>query len=316
MTDICLSFIIVNWNTRELTRQCLASIFNSVSVTFEVILVDNGSTDGSVEYLSREFKNLVIISNRENLGFAKANNQALGCARGQFAVLVNSDVVVNRLAVELLLNFLQQHKDVAVVGCRLIEGLTNRTQKFAFGYSPSLFRIFNQFSGLFNLSKQLSFLKGITSVPVEGGSPFSVDWVSGAYMMVRMQAYRQVGGLNEGFFFYIEDMEWCLRFRKYGWKIYYIPVASVIHFLGSSQKDKDCRVAMSCNWYRNLRSVFSCGQSQTGIFLFDLFAVIGFGSRYFVNKIMMVFGRKGSRFEAFSNLAISRIAFQMLLHRE
>ncbi len=309
-----MSFIVVNWNTKALAEQCIASIFNSwLKGEFEIILVDNGSTDGSVDYLLSKFSELIVIKNQSNLGFAKANNQGLQVARGEFAVLTNSDVVVNKKAIGVILDFLAQNNDAGVVGCNLINGHTRKIQKFSFGYRPTTLRAINQFLGLFNLSRYIRFFRGINSVSVERGSPFVVDWVSGAYMFVKMSAYRMVGGLKEDYFFYVEDMEWCIRLQNNGWKIYFIPEVSVIHFLGGSQKTHEQRMAMSRNWYENLRSFFMEKHSRTQGFIFDLFALFGFSLRYLVARIKDALTGGDGGFSISSNLAIARAAVAHIL---
>ncbi|MBF0485344.1 MAG: glycosyltransferase family 2 protein [Candidatus Omnitrophica bacterium] len=312
-----ISFIVVNWNTKDLTQGCLESLYASLPEDqFEIILIDNASGDGSVEYLRSQFPRVRIIANSENLGFSRANNQGLAVAKGEYAVLVNSDVVVNPLAVKEVVHFLESHDDVGVAGCNLMGGYTHKIQEYSFGYFVSLGRVFNQFFGLFRLSKNIPFLKGITSCPVEKGEPFSVDWISGAFLAVRMSVYRQIGGLNEQYFFYVEDMEWCFRISQAGWKIFFIPEVQVIHFYGASQKTREQRVVMVEHWYRNMRSCFSQYHNRLGVFIFDVLVIAGFSSRYIVARLKKMVKGEDPKFEAPCNGAIVKLAFKSFLRKE
>lgn len=310
-----VSFIVVNYNTKELTFKCVQSIKESVAgERYEIILIDNGSHDGSAEYLRRKFSDVHFILNKDNLGFAQANNQGFAIAKGDYVILVNSDVIVNRNAVEATLKFIELHNDVAIVGCNLLLGDTGAIQKFSFGYRPSALRIFNQFFGLFYLSKNIKLLRGITSTVIRSSVPVPVDWISGAYLVLRKKAYNEIGGFHSGYFFYVEDMEWCLRFKNAKWKIFLMPNVNVLHYCASSQKNAAQRTEMVSHWYRNLRSLFKEQNPNFNIRIFDVFALCGFSLRLLFSVTKDLFG-KGNRkeFKTLSNIAILNNAIAGIL---
>lgn len=312
--SIQISFIVVNWNTKDMTKGCLESIYNSLHEgPFEIILVDNASSDGSIDHLRAQFPDVRIITNSSNLGFAKANNQGLAIAKGSYAFLVNSDVVMNADAIDGVGSFLNSNKDIGVVGTRLIYGRDGKTQKYAFGYAPTLWRLFNQFSALFYLSRYIPLFKGITACSLEKGAPVPVDWVSGACLAVRMEAYKKVGGMDESYFFYVEDMEWCSRIKRAGWQVYFMPDLNVLHFYGTSQQTREQRVDMVGHWYKNLRQFFAKDHGRISLFIFDVMAACGFGIRNLVVNLKNILTRrKDTRFEADGHAAVVKLALQFM----
>ena len=223
---IDLSIIIVNWNTCALLRDCLHSVLASaVPLSVEIILVDNGSTDGSAEMLKQEFGTTRLIQNKENTGFARASNQGIAIATGRYVLLLNSDTVVKPRALAGLVAFLDSHAEVGVVGPRLLK-TDGELQEYAFGNDPSLGYLLRR--GLTRLLfKRALHDWGTNRVQ-------SVDWVSGACLMARRAAIDQVGLLDENVFLYFEDNDWCLRFRRAGWQVFYNPQVEIIHLGGQS----------------------------------------------------------------------------------
>ncbi len=237
-----LSIVIVNWNAGRVLDACLAALFASKPVGgLEVLLVDNASTDGSQLHASREHPGIEIVQNTENRGFARAVNQALVRAVGQFTLLLNPDVVLSPTAISLLVAFMNQRPDVAVVGPKLlnadgtVQGSARRDPSFwtgLFGRATPLTRLFP------NNPVSRRELPGLGHV---GDDPLEVDWVSGACLMVRRSAYERVGRLDERFFLFWEDADWCRRFRGAGWKVCYLPTAVATHDVGESCAQRPVR---------------------------------------------------------------------------
>ncbi len=221
-----LSIVIVNWNTSDLLNRCLASLLRCPQrCSFEVIVVDNASSDGSSEMVMREFPMVRLIQNTTNLGFARANNQGIQASQGRYVLLLNSDTVVPEGTLASLASFMDQHPDAGACGPRLLRP-DGTPQPYAFGGDPTLGYLLAR--GL----KQLLLHRYLHDWATD--TVQKVDWVSGACLLVRRQAIEQVGLLDENIFMYFEDNDWCLRMRKAGWKVYYNPRVEVIHIGGQS----------------------------------------------------------------------------------
>lgn len=216
-----LTIVIVNWNTSDLLIQCLDSIYRAESrLTFEIIVVDNGSTDGSVGAVSGHFPVVRIIVNDHNLGFAKANNQGLIAGTGRYFLLLNSDTIVSPKALDELVRYADEHLDVGVVGPKLLN-LDGSLQE--------------------SWAKFPTFWSEVTGQPTRsriptGNRPISylVDWVSGASMLVRSEVLDSVGMLDEDYFFYSEEVDWCFRIKAQGWSVHYLPASEIFHLGGGS----------------------------------------------------------------------------------
>jgi N-acetylglucosaminyl-diphospho-decaprenol L-rhamnosyltransferase len=276
-----LSIIVVNWNTRELLRECLDAVYNTVkSVSFETIVVDNGSTDGSLRMLRNDFPQAELLANEENLGYAEANNQGISISKGKHVLLLNSDAVLQEGTVERMVAFLEGRREVGVVGPALI--LPNGSyQMGAGGFEFSLLTAFNYFSFLSKLSP-LS-MKGLWLEQKDSfKQEIEVDWVSGACLMARAELFRTVGSLDTSYFMYMEDVEWCRRVREAGYKIFYLPFARTIHqYRASSSKHTATEWLESVDSYYRLRH----GRAETT--LFHLTAACGF----LVRSLLYALGR-------------------------
>jgi len=226
-SSVDISIVIVNWNTRELLRKCLTSVVVHApsNAAVEVIVIDNGSQDGSVAMVEQEFPAVRKILNSQNVGFSKANNQGILSSKSTYILLLNSDALLLKNSLDDFLSFMNQHTDVAACGPHLIRP-DGSVQPFLFGDDPApgylLRRAFNR------LLLHQPLHNWNTTQTIE------VDWVSGACLFVRRQAVNSVGLLDENIFMYFEDNDWCLRMRKKGWKVFYNPEITVLHVGGQS----------------------------------------------------------------------------------
>lgn len=233
---IDVSIIIVSYNTRKLLKKCLASIKkHTKEVNYEVIVVDNASTDGSVDAISNfqfPVSNFHLIRNGKNLGFARANNQGVERAKGRYILLLNSDTKLKDDTISEMIMWMDGHKNVGIATCRLVnpDGETQATG----GYFPNLLRIFLWASFL----DDLPLISRIFGSFHPHGSFFKKarrqDWVTGAFFLVRREAADTLGGLDEKFFMYVEEVDYCFRARKAGWEVWYVPEASIVHEAGAS----------------------------------------------------------------------------------
>lgn len=226
-----LSVIIVSWNTAELTLQSVASVYKQTpGFDFEIFVVDNHSSDDSVARLKKEYPQVRIIPNNDNLGFAKANNQALALASGDYLMFLNSDVIVLDGAIGKLVNYLDTHPDVMMVGPRLL----NCDGTFQHACRRNLPNPLNSFMHLFGLGKLSAYKRMNDSPDITG----ETEALSGAAMMFRRRVWVDIGGLDEMFFMYGEDLDFCKRILDKGWKIVYVGEAKITHLGGSSTKKR------------------------------------------------------------------------------
>jgi GT2 family glycosyltransferase len=228
-----LSICLVNWNTREDLRRCLASIPEGAqTIAYEILVVDNASADGSPEMVARDFPGVHLIRNDDNLGFSRANNQAIAHSRGDYILLLNSDTVVHPGALACLVAALDAHPEAGIAGAKLLNG------DGSLQYSCRRFPTFS--AGLVRNSPLARLLPGHKGVQdylmtdFDHASRCSVDWVSGAALCIRRQTLQQIGRLDEGYFMYCEDVDWCYRAHQAGWDVQYIPDAVITHLIGRS----------------------------------------------------------------------------------
>ena len=225
-----LHLIIVNWNTRQLLIDCINSIYTTVTnLSYQINVVDNGSTDDSVRAVRERFTEVLITENPENRGFAAAVNQVLDEDIAKYSVLLNTDTILQKDAIHILYSFLEQHKDVGIAGAQLQK--PDGTRQHSYDNYPTLA------TELFNKSLLRWFSPSkYPSKKQEIIHPVKVESVIGACLMIRNDAIKQVGKLDEDYFFFIEETDWCYRMQKAGWKVYHVPDAKVIHLGGESKR--------------------------------------------------------------------------------
>lgn len=231
-TDV--SFIIVNWNTRELVLQCIASLFRCIDGTnAEVILVDNGSEDGTLDAVHKRYPAVHTIGNRENLGFACANNMGMATARGRYLCLVNSDIeLISPIAP--MIEWLDAHPTVGMLGPKTLnDDLTLRPNCRRF---PTLWNTTCVALGTDRLFPRSRLFSGTLMTYFAHDEPRTVEVLPGCFLVVRRAAMKDVGPLDEGYFFYGEDLDWCRRFAIARWGVYFYPSVSAIHYAGMSSR--------------------------------------------------------------------------------
>jgi GT2 family glycosyltransferase len=231
------SVIIINWNTRELLANCIDSIEqHSSGLQLEVIVVDNGSTDGSQVMLQEKYPHVQLIANQENVGFARANNQAMRVAQGAYFLLWNSDAFATPGAIQSLLRLAEREPKAGIIGAQL----RNADGTFQASHTPfpNQWQEFLILTGL-GRAWQGGFYPSFG--PEEEKGPQVIDYVEGACLLVRREAYQAVGGLDEGYFMYAEEVDWCYSMRRHGWQVWYQPEARVIHLGGASSAGRRTR---------------------------------------------------------------------------
>ena len=276
MVDI--SFIIVNWNTRDILMDCLNSIYKTVTdIDLEIYVVDNNSTDGSREATKRNFPDVKLIENKTNTGFAHANNQALSIMKGKFAVLLNSDAVLKENAIKKLLAFMTSIPSAGIAGVQLLNDDGSRQNSI--DNFPSME------TEIFNKSILRLFFPG--KYPSKNRShhdPIEVDSVIGACMIVRKEAMADVGVLDEDYFIFLEETDWCFRMYKKGWKVYHVPDAEVFHLSGHSKKKAPWRSQIE--YYKSLYKFFRKNRTPTSYLILRVLKPC----KIFINLILNILG--------------------------
>ncbi|MDH6355024.1 GT2 family glycosyltransferase [Dysgonomonas sp. PH5-45] len=235
-----LSVIIVNYNVKYFLEQCLLSVFESkTDFRMEVFVVDNNSTDGSIEYLKPKFPNVTFIENKDNPGFAKANNQAIRLSKGQYILLLNPDTVVGEDVFANVCRFMDSHPLSGGVGVKMINGSGRFLPESKRGF-PSPWNSFCKIFGLAKLFPNSSSFGKYHLRYLNENETHEVDVLAGAFMMMRKEALDKVGYLDEAFFMYGEDIDLSYRIVKGGYKNYYLP-QRIIHYKGESTSKDDMK---------------------------------------------------------------------------
>lgn len=218
-----LSIVIVSWNVKDELRNCIESIRkNILSIAYEIIVVDNNSSDGSLEMIEKEFPFVVLIRNNENVGFARATNQGIKISCKKYILLLNPDTVINKNSLKPMINFMERKSEVAACGPMILD---EAGKEFPVASYPKLFRMISKDTFLAKI-----YPIGVNIKPHFPQKHEMTRNLSGSCIMLRREALNIVGVLNENIFLYYEETELLDRLYKKGWQIYYLPEAKIIHF--------------------------------------------------------------------------------------
>lgn len=231
-----VSVIIVNWNTQNELRACLASLQDTGDVSAEIIVVDNASSDASVSMVQEEFPGVRLIVNQENAGFAKGSNMGIAASHGRYILLLNPDCVVSHGALETLVQFGDENKDAGILGLKVLN--VDGTIQHSCRRSPTFGAVLFRNAVLGRIYPNNPYTREYLLASWDHNSVKEVDWVSGAALVMRREMIEDIGMLDERFFMYCEDMDLGCRARESGWKVVYLPTAVVTHAKGRSS-DKD-----------------------------------------------------------------------------
>jgi len=242
-----LSTVIVNYRSRDPLLGCLAALqADAADVAHEIVVVDNSPGDGTAEALRERYPGVRLVTNTENVGFARAVNRGVNATSGAVTLLLNPDCELERGAVTALLEHLRRHPRCAIAAPR-IHNPDGTLEYSARSYPDHLTFLFNRYSLLTRLFPRNRWSRHYLLTDWDHESARDVDWVSGACMAVRREAIRQVGPMDEGFFMFNEDVDWCRRMNQAGWKVTYVPKARAVHHVGASRG----RVSPKVTWERH-----------------------------------------------------------------
>ncbi|MDF2883431.1 MAG: glycosyl transferase family 2 [Clostridiaceae bacterium] len=247
INPVRLSIIIVNYNAEKLLLDCVKSIYNSNnSTSLEVIIVDNDSKDNSRSLITSEYPHVQWVQNKDNVGFAKANNQAMKISKGEYIMLLNNDTVVLDKALDKLVQFLDKNPETAAVGPRILNADMSLQLSCRRGL-PNAVNSFGYFLKLYKVLPNNKALGGYAMTYISDKISHEVECLSGAAMVVRKSVVDKIGGLDENFFMHFEDVDFCLRIGKLGYKLFYVHDSEIIHLKGQSSKLRSKKVIEDFN---------------------------------------------------------------------
>ena len=225
-----LSIAIVSWNTRDVLDQCLRSVYETVKgIEFEVIVVDNASSDGSAEMIRDRYPRATLIANEGNAGFAAANNQAYRACAGRHFMLLNPDTICREGALAGLVRFLDENPAAGAVGPLVTND--DGTIQYSWARFPT---IWSESIGYLNRRIGQSGFLPITDDETRDRGPFRVDWIGGCCLMIRREAVEKIGLMDESLFMYSEETDWCMRLCRAGWEVWVDPGCEIVHLGGKS----------------------------------------------------------------------------------
>lgn len=252
-----LSVVIVSYNTKDLLKDCLESVFSGTSldsIRLEVFVVDNNSSDGSYDMVRNKFPQVRLIGSKANLGYAKANNEAIRQSSGRYVLLLNPDTIISPETFVTMIRFMDAHSNVGVAGCKVVrpDGTLDLACRRSF-HSPmvSVYRVL-RLNKLFPNSRRFG---AYNLTYLNENESYEVDSVAGSFMMIRRETFEQVGLLDENFFMYVEDVDFCYRAKQAGWRIYYYPETKIIHYKGESSQKQSSQMIREFN--KSMRLFFN-----------------------------------------------------------
>ncbi len=284
---IDISVIVVNYNVRYFIEQCLISVFKAKQdLNIEVIVVDNNSVDNSVAAIKKKFPDVYLIANKENVGFAKANNQAIKIAKGKYFLLLNPDTLIEEDTLTKIYNFMERHPKAGALGVKMIDGegkFLPESKRSLPTISSSLFR----FSGLSKLFPGSKLFNRYNLGHLDENKVHEIEVLSGAFMFIRTKILPDIGYLDEDFFMYGEDIDYSYRIQKAGYKIYYYPNTTIVHFKGESTKKSSIKYH---NIFYKAMAIFArkhYGGKRINPLLWIInFAVFGLALSSYLNKVL------------------------------
>ena len=273
-----LSIVVVTWNGKDFVRHCLRSLQHAAgSLSYEFFVVDNSSSDGTPDMVEQEFPGITLIRNADNLGFARANNVAMKAATGKYFCLVNSDVIAIPNCLEQMARYMDDHEDIGLLGPAMI--MPDGTVGTACMRRPTLRIWLVQALGLGSIFKSFTLhMHNLNHQKIQ-----SVDVLNGWFWMARKRAVDRVGMLDEHFFMYGEDIDWCLRFWKRGWRVVYFPKAKSTHYVGASASRAPVRFYVELQranhlYWKNHHNSLSRSAFLLIVILHQVVRILGFGA--------------------------------------
>jgi N-acetylglucosaminyl-diphospho-decaprenol L-rhamnosyltransferase len=228
-----ITIIIVSFNTKELTHKCLSLVYKyAKDINYEIVVVDNASSDGSAEMIAREFPHARLIILPENRGFAGGNNPGMKIARGRYILLLNSDAFLEQDALNKTILYMEQHHEIGILGCKLTnpDGSLQPSARML----PSPINKLLVLTGLAHRYPKSRFFGRVDLSWWDHSEPKSVGWVVGAFFLIRRETIKDIGYLDERYFLYFEEVDYCISARRKGWDVVFYPFTQIVHLGGQS----------------------------------------------------------------------------------
>lgn len=282
--ETLLSVIIVTWNGKKYALECLESLQTKCNgCSTEVIVVDNGSTDGTPEAIRLQFPEITLVKNHANLGFAKANNIGMELSHGKYVCLVNSDVVIPSGCLEKMNEFMETHPEIGILGPKMLSpegGVGASVMRL-----PSVWNTFCCALGLHLIFPDSRPLGGFSMDAYSYDTVDNVEVLTGWFWMIRRKALQMVGGLDEQFFMYGEDIDWCHRFRTAGWQVVFYPDAQALHYGAASSGEAPGRFYIemrraNLQYFQKYHGWFSVLGYRLAILTHELIRIAGYSFLY------------------------------------
>lgn len=275
-----LSIVIVNWNAKDYIDRCISSLIENIKdIDYEIIVVDNASSDGSVELIRSKYDEVTLMESDLNLGFAKGNNVGINQASGKYIALINSDISIHNNCFRLLIDFMDHNKDVGLCGPKILN--SDHTLQLSCRKLPTLWNVFCSTFALNKVLKYFRIYEGSFMDQSEHDRIKEVEVLSGCFWFSRKKAVDEIGLLDERFFMYAEDIDWCLRFHESSWKIIYYPDAEAVHYGGASSGNAPIRfyVEMQKAIFQYWRKHYSTGANTIFTIIFIVHQLIRISTR-------------------------------------
>jgi GT2 family glycosyltransferase len=309
MCDV--SIVIVNWNACNYLRDCVGSIIEQTKASFEVIVVDNASSDGSQAMLETEFPGVRTILNSANRGFAAGNNQGIKVARGRYVLLLNPDTLILDGAIDTCVAYADTLKDVGVLGCQVLEDETT-IQKTCFKF-PSPLNILLNALGLTAKFPKSRFFGRAKMGWWDRRDEREVDVVSGMFMLVRRQALERVGPMDERYFMFAEEADWCYRFWRMGWRCLFTPRARIMHLEGGGRSTQRSPAVSTKMYVQLQKSLLLFHRKNRGLLSWTcakLVYLAAMAYRLIVCALMTLLG-KGEAWRGKANQALAALRYHV-----
>ena len=281
MNKLDLSIVIVSYNTKKDLQNCLDSLtLLKIKKSYELIIVDNGSTDESTTYIkniAKANKKIIPILNSDNSGFAAANNQGIKKSRGKYILLLNSDTLIEEDIFTPIIDWMDEHPKVGISGCALLN--KDRSVQGSGGFFPNLPRAISWLLFLDDIPFISKYIKPFHPLHTKSffkneafySQPHEQDWVTGAFFLIKREVVDKIGYIDEEYFMYTEEVDYCYRAKQKGWKIWYLPQWSIVHF---GQGSGSPTFAIISEW-RNIQLFYKKHYSLLSLFILKIFLLVG-----------------------------------------
>ncbi|MFC1649113.1 glycosyltransferase family 2 protein [Patescibacteria group bacterium] len=236
---IDVTIIILSYNTKKLTRECIESVYKfTKDVNFEIIVIDNASADESPKMLNgfSKKKNYTLIRNQKNIGFGRANNQGIERSKGRYILLLNSDTLLTKDSISVMVKFMDHTPRAGIASCKLLN--SNGSNQSSGGYFPTLFRVFMWMCFLDDMPVVKNLFKSFHPEPFTFSRPQKVDWVMGSFFLMKADLGNDVGKFDKDYFMYTEEVDYCYRAKKLEWEVWYVPTTNIVHYGGASSSSE------------------------------------------------------------------------------